>query len=411
MEGSAVMNVRNLSALLVGLALGGMTPSQLVVGGGFDEHLQGSVSGEFVGDQASGMPEELAPVDQSAGILGEASAAPIAFESGGDLVGMMPIAAPSSGPEKALFLPVQPRWQAQVDALMLWQGNIPSRVLYTDAATGASALDVNQAQTEMAAGVRYGLILNLDPVYAIEGNYMNVSSFAGTASTPDGVYAQNNLAAPSLGPADGILFTSANVTTSGTISGAELNWRRRTCSPVTWLAGFRWIEWNQGMVVKDRFRFDPGLDQPPGTSNLDVATGNSLYGGQIGMDLCLWNRRTSAIQVNGVGKAGVFYNRASYQRTVGAFMQDGYPSQQLGPAAATADQTSFVGELGVNASLRITDWLSWRAGYSLFWLSCVSTPADQLSVTNLLDSPPTALINTNGSVLLHGVTTGLEARW
>ena len=411
MEGSAVMNVRNLSALLVGLALGGMTPSQLVVGGGFDEHLQGSVSGEFVGDQASGMPEELAPVDQSAGILGEASAAPIAFESGGDLVGMMPIAAPSSGPEKALFLPVQPRWQAQVDALMLWQGNIPSRVLYTDAATGASALDVNQAQTEMAAGVRYGLILNLDPVYAIEGNYMNVSSFAGTASTPDGVYAQNNLAAPSLGPADGILFTSANVTTSGTISGAELNWRRRTCSPVTWLAGFRWVEWNQGMFVQDRFQFDPGFEQPPGTSNLNVATGNSLYGGQIGMDLCLWNRRTSAIQVNGVGKAGVFYNHASYQRTVGSFMQDGLPAQQLGPAAASADQTSFVGELGVNASLRITDWLSWRAGYTLFWLSCVSTPADQLSVTDVAATPAIASIDTNGSVLLQGVTTGLEARW
>lgn len=406
------MNVRKLSALLVGLLLAGMAPSQLVVGSGFDEDLQGSVSGEVVGDRAPGMPEELAPVGPPTGfITGEESTSSLAFQSGGDLVGMMPMAASHAAPEKALFLPVQPRWQAQVDALMLWQGNIPSRVLYTDGVTGAPALDVNQAQTQMAAGMRYGLMLNLDPVYAIEGNYMNVSSFSGNASTPDGIYGQNNLAAPSLGPADGILFTSANVTTSGTISGAELNWRRRTCSPVTWLAGFRWIEWNQGLLVQDRFRFDPAFDQPPGTSNLDVATGNNLYGGQIGMDLCLWNRRTSAIQVNGVGKAGVFYNHASYQRTVGAFMQDGYPSQQLGPAAATADQTSFVGELGVNASLRITDWLSWRAGYSLFWLSCVATPAEQLSVTNLLDAPPTALIDTNGSVLLHGVTTGLEARW
>ena len=405
------MKVRNLSALLVGLVLAGMTPTRFVVGGGFDEELQGSLSGEIVGDQAPGMPEELVPFGPSHGpIMGAESPSLMAFESGGDLVGMMPIAAPSSGPEKALFLPVQPRWQAQVDALMLWQGNIPSRVLYTDAATGASALDVNQAQTQMAAGVRYGLILNLDPVYAIEGNYMNVSSFAGTASTPDGFYAQNNLAAPSLGPAEGILFTSANVTTSGTISGAELNWRRRTCSPVTWLAGFRWVEWNQGMFVQDRFVFDPAV-LPPGTSNLDVATGNSLYGGQVGMDLCLWNRRTSAIQVNGVGKAGVFYNHASYQRTVGSFMQDGLPPTQLGPAAATADQTSFVGELGVNASLRLTNWLSWRAGYTLFWLSGVATPAEQLSVTNVAASPATAAIDTNGSVLLNGVTTGLEARW
>lgn len=411
MEGSAVMNVRNRSALLVGIVLAGLAPSQLVLGGGFDEDLHGSVSGEIVGDQAPGMPEELAPVDQSAGILGEVSAAPMAFESGGDVVGMMPVAAASPRPEKALFLPVQPRWQAQVDALMLWQGNIPSRVLYTDAATGAPALDVNQAQTQMAAGVRYGLILNLDPVYAIEGNYMNASSFAGNASTPEGIYAQNNLAAPSLGPEDGILFTSANVTTSGTVTGAELNWRRRTCSPVTWLAGFRWIEWSQGMSVNDQFEFDPLYQEPPGSSNLDVSTGNDLYGGQIGMDLCLWNRRASAIQVNALGKAGVFYNHTSFQRTVGSFVQDGRDPVVLGPAAATADQTSFVGELGVNASLRLTEWLSWRAGYTLFWLSCVATPADQLSVTNVVDNPPTALINTNGSVLLHGVTTGLEARW
>jgi hypothetical protein len=34
-----------------------------------------------------------------------------------------------------------------------------------------------------------------------------------------------------------------------------------------------------------------------------------------------------------------------------------------------------------------------------------------LSVTDLAANTPTALINTNGSVLLHGVTTGLEARW
>jgi len=40
-------------------------------------------------------------------------------------------------------------------------------------------------------------------------------------------------------------------------------------------------------------------------------------------------------------------------------------------------------------------------------------PADQLAVTNIILSPPvgSALINTNGSVMLHGVTTGLEARW
>ncbi|MCX7415355.1 MAG: hypothetical protein NTY25_02525, partial [Planctomycetia bacterium] len=59
----------------------------------------------------------------------------------------------------------------------------------------------------------------------------------------------------------------------------------------------------------------------------------------------------------------------------------------------------------------LTDWLSWRAGYSLFWLSGVAVPADQLTAVALAPTPSTPTINTNGSVLLHGVTTGLEARW
>jgi hypothetical protein len=80
-------------------------------------------------------------------------------------------------------------------------------------------------------------------------------------------------------------------------------------------------------------------------------------------------------------------------------------------ASAVADQTAFVGEVGANASLRLTEWLSWRAGYTLFWLSGVASPASQFSTTDLAVDPPTATINTNGSVLLHGVTTGLEARW
>jgi len=61
--------------------------------------------------------------------------------------------------------------------------------------------------------------------------------------------------------------------------------------------------------------------------------------------------------------------------------------------------------------VRLASWLSWRAGYTLFWLSGVATSANQLSTTDLATNVPTATINTNGSVLLHGVTTGLEARW
>ena len=77
-------------------------------------------------------------------------------------------------------------------------------------------------------------------------------------------------------------------------------------------------------------------------------------------------------------------------------------------------QTSFFGEIGGNATVDLTNWLSWRIGYSVFWLSGVATPANQLSVATVdpgTGNVATNGINTSGSVLLHGVNTGVEARW
>lgn len=292
--------------------------------------------------------------------------------------------------------PANPRWVAQVDALMLWQANVASRPLYTDSATGLTSLDVNQAQPPMSAGPRYGLFFNLDDCYAIEGNYFDVQSFSAQRATPltAGGYTMNNLA--------GLNFTgidTAQVSTSGQIQSAELNWRRRQCGlPITWLAGFRWVQWNQRLQVTDEYS-----TPSPGVDTVNVITGNDLYGGQAGMDLGLWNSG-GRFTVNGIGKAGIFYNTA-YQRT------DISTQPAVAPAAAIAEQTAFFGEVGVNSSLRLTKWLSWRAGYSVFWLSGVAIPANQLSLVNQPAPNDVATINTNGSVLLHGVTTGLEARW
>ena len=115
----------------------------------------------------------------------------------------------------------------------------------------------------------------------------------------------------------------------------------------------------------------------------------------------LWDAG-NRLKIKGIGKSGVFYNRAAYQQSTAEV----FP---LGSVAAAADQTAFVGEVGANASLCVTSWLTWRAGYTLFWLSGVAVPASQLPVTSFGEG--TALVNTQGSVLLHGVTTGLEARW
>jgi len=296
-----------------------------------------------------------------------------------------------------------PRWVVQVDALMLWQGNIASRPLLsaydpTTMTVGPTALNANQAQPPMSAGPRVGLFYNLNQIHSIEGNYFQVRPFAVQALTGPGSFVQNGLAGSSYSGANSPVFGSAGVFTRAGIQSAELNWRMRECRcPITWLAGFRWVEWDQQLHI------DQTASGSAATSLFRTDTINNLYGGQLGMDLGLWTGAT--FNVNGIGKAGAFLNHAAqasrHQNSLGAVQA----------ARAEADGMAFFGELGVNGSLQLTPWLAWRLGYSLFWLSGVAVPANQLSVTNLATSPPTARLDANGSVLLHGVTTGLEARW
>lgn len=321
-----------------------------------------------------------------------------------------------AGLGRRLFLPTYPRWIVQTDALFLWQGNIGSRPLYlNDNVTTTApnplpppptmpttALDVNQTDNYAAVGPRVGVILALDNIYAVEGNYFNVRPFNGEQSTPHtaGAYEANNIAG--FGPGPGFQNIDwAQVTTNAAIQSAELNWRRRTCSPVTWLAGFRWVEWNQNLQCLDYY-----TETAPSTvqqaERFNVGTKNDLYGGQAGADVMLWNNG-GPIRFNAVGKAGVFYNTAV--QNAGGFSG----GADIPPLSAAAQQTAFFGELGIFGTWQMTDWLAWRTGYNFFWLSGVAVPADQLSTTDLLGG--TATINTNGSVYLNGLQFGLESRW
>jgi hypothetical protein len=253
----------------------------------------------------------------------------------------------------------------------------------------------------MSAGPRVGLIYNLSQTYAIEGNYFQVRPFTGQASTRPGAVVENGLAGNTFPFDTDTVFDSATIFTRASIQSAELNWRKRECwCPITWLAGFRWVEWDQQLHVNEVAAGNAF------TSLFRTDTINNLYGGQIGMDLGLWTG--SVFNVNGIGKAGLFLNQAAqaskYQDSLGSFES---------VRAQADDGTAFFGEIGVNSSLQLTPWLAWRLGYSLFWLSGVAVPANQLAVTdlNLARVPPTARLNADGSVLLQGVTTGLEARW
>jgi hypothetical protein len=314
-------------------------------------------------------------------------------------------------PDVCLKDPCCPTWEAQVDALFLWQGNIPSRPLYVDTVTQAPVLDVNQLQNRAAIAPRYAIIYNRDECRAIEANYFQVWGFnaarqVGPQLNADGngAFQMNDLAGLSYDSIAG-----AQATSTAHIQSLEVNLRHRDGGIITWISGFRWVEWGQSLGINDvQYQTTPQPEPDPPLVEqaydvFNVSTLNNLYGWQWGGDMMLWNSGRW-LRINGVGKAGIYYNHQASQNTF-------YSDLNNPPVAVAAskDVVSFVGETGVNCSWSITNWLSFRGGYSLFWLSGVATPARQLSLTDL--AAGTTAVNATGSVLIHGVTTGLEARW
>lgn len=311
-----------------------------------------------------------------------------------------PHAGSSAGIVNRVLGEACPRFTAQVDVLMLWRGNVPSRSLFIEEGVDppVDLLNVSQLGTPVSVGPRVALMLHLDQNYAIEANYFQVQGFDGTGSLPNDFtpYEMNNLAGSALGN-----ITDATVLSSAGINSFELNWRRWNCRSITWLAGFRWVEWNEQLNITDNF--DDGA--AVGQDVIDVATQNDLYGFQLGMDAMLLNLY-NAVRFNGIAKAGVYGNWDALA-TVTAGGDRIVPTETI---TATATPVAFFGELGVNGTVRLSEHWAWRAGYNFFWLSGVATAPPQLDTFNTTGAQPST-IDVAGSVFLHGVNTGVEFVW
>jgi hypothetical protein len=279
-------------------------------------------------------------------------------------------------------------WALEADALVLWRNNIAGQPLLVDD-VGAVALDAGDVHTAAAAGPRIGLVRSVGCGRAVELSYFNVGGIQGstaTTATGGGTYTPVGLA--DIAFAD---IEEAEYTSRGQIKSLEFNYRWCQGRRVIWLAGARWVEWNELASV----------DMQPSGDAIQTRAGNDLYGGQFGCRLRLWD--LGKWQFTGVGKAGAFGN-TSYQRTIANIGVD-----EFGPLGADDTGIAFFGEIGFNSTLWLTEWLAWRAGYNFFWLEGVATAPQQFPLVNY--GSDTASINTNGSVFLQGFSTGLEARW
>jgi len=298
-------------------------------------------------------------------------------------------------------------WVGRVDALLLWRNAPPDRLLVvTGDDTAASVLNANDLDSTLAAGPRVSLIRR-DPCSgnAWEATYLRAANFRSQRTLPlsdefpyaladPGIF-DNNAAQP---------FDEGQVNLGSRLQSFEFN--RLICKGrnIRWLAGFRWVEWQENFALAD-------VNYENDVSDLyQTDTINDLYGGQIGADMTLLTMPW--LRVDSVIKAGAYYNNA--------VQRSSYTTTEFDPLGETLSvrvgdspaSCGFIGEVGMTGVMPITSCLDFRFGYFALWLSGIAQPTQQLSGQQLVPSDDASgSLSTNGGVVVQGVTLGLEGRW
>lgn len=299
-------------------------------------------------------------------------------------------------------------WIGRVDALILWRNAPPDRpILDTGVAPTIGLLNANGMDSTAAAGPRFSLFrVNNCTGHAIEATYLRAANFRSQRPLAQGSGAFA-LAPPGLyGNDNSQNFESGNANLGSRLQSFEFNRHHCHGANLRFLAGFRWIEWQEQFTLQTA---GPGVV----TDFYQTDCYNDLYGGQIGVDANLLTTRW--IRFDSVVKAGAYYNNAvqSSEYTTSGDPASGVPGGTAAVAVGESPASgAFAGEVGFTGVVPITGCLDFRFGYFGLWLSGIAQPTQQLSGQALTPGQPVVgTINTNGGVLVQGVSLGLEGRW
>lgn len=300
-------------------------------------------------------------------------------------------------------------WVGRADALILWRDAPPARPLVDTGLGGVPVLNANGMDSEAAAGPRFSLFrVNQCNGTAWETTYLRAANWRslrplsvqseGYALAPPGIYGNSNT----------YNFDAGVANLGSSLQSLEFNRHWSKGQNLRFLAGFRWVEWNESFSLGDTFAGPPSINDFYNTNCI-----NSLYGGQIGLDA--WLLSLPWMRIDSVIKAGAYYNNAVqsslYQADVtGELLSQGITINDSPVSCA------FVGEIGFTGVVPITSCLDFRFGYFGLWLSGIAQPTQQLSGQVLTApaggvEPASGTINANGGTLVQGVSLGLEGRW
>lgn len=162
----------------------------------------------------------------------------------------------------------------------------------------------------------------------------------------------------------------------------ELNLKHNLFGEVNFVNGFRWVNIMEATSIT-------AVAPAPIVGTAEARTSNDMYGYQLGVDGTWFE--VYRTRIGAFAKAGV-YGTNIHQRTV----------VNLAPVTDhTSGRVSFLGEVGVTATLQLTGYLGVYAGYQATWIDGVALAPDVLTQTEPL----------NGSPFYHGGIAGVELIW
>jgi len=287
-----------------------------------------------------------------------------------------------------------PVWTVRADALLLNRSRLPDQTLLVDG-TFKPRFNADQFDEPVQVGWEIDVTRRLNCDWDLEARYFDLGGQSANSPTITSSNGAGVLYAPT---AQGLFFPPLNNNLSYTsrLQDVELNARRGPNDWLTLLAGFRYLDLDDRILVNQLTTGNTAATQK-------LEGFNSLLGFQIGADASLWRR--GSFSVDALVKAGIYDDLARNALT--------YDSTSLAVHAATgasADRAAFCGEIGITLDYDLTQRLSLRGGYQLLWLDGVALASQQ----PIVNPPPlvgaATTVATRGDLFYNGAFVGLEYR-
>jgi hypothetical protein len=278
-------------------------------------------------------------------------------------------------------------WQAAADFYYLKRMETsPVTILVDDTTRSIEAF--NAQSLDFGYNVGYGIRLRRGLGC---GTSLNVGYF-GLYDQQDAIELTGDLALVLPGFATGGNVASYNTDYQSQLHSAEINMRQALGGRFGILAGFRYINLQEDLLLSSQLGAIVTLQ------HYDIDVDNNLFGAQLGTDFCLG--RCHALQFDAMVKCGFFLNNAS-QTTSSALIGV--------PVSASTDSFAVAGEAGIYATYCINPAWSVRAGCQVLGLHGVALAPQQLQQSNLANG--NSSINAKGSVFYAGASLGIHYAW